>query len=124
MSKATTDSFLSAVSHRISCDNLTNTSPVADARIHEIINTTVEHAPSPFNIQSARAVILLKQDHEKPWSFGDACLKKAVPEAAYTALAPKVQARRAAYGTVLWFEDSGPLGALKEKNPAIQNVIP
>lgn len=122
-STATTDFFLSTVQHRISCYNLSNTSPIPDSRIQEIINATVKHAPSPFNVQSARAIILLRQDHEKLWDFGHDCMKKAMPEAAYTALAPKVAGLRAAYGTVLWFEDREILNGLREKNPAIQGVI-
>ena len=124
ISSATTDFFFATVQHRISCYNLANTSPISDARIHEIINTTVKHAPSTFNVQSARAVILLKRDHEKLWDIGDACLKKAMPEAAYTALAPKVQGLRAGYGSVLWFEDRATFNALTEKNPAIAQVVP
>lgn len=121
---ASVDNLLAAVEQRCSCYSLTNKSPIPDSRILDIVNAAVKHAPSSFNVQSARAVVLLRQDHERLWDIGDTLLKKAMPEPAYQALAPKIQGFRAAYGSILWFEDQAALGALKEKNPGIQHVVP
>jgi predicted oxidoreductase (fatty acid repression mutant protein) len=115
--------FFSPIKTRISCYSLTNTSPIPDARIQFIVEFAVKHAPSAFNVQSARAVILLKADHEKLWGIADKALKASMPEGAYQALAPRVQGFRAGYGSVLWFEDQDALDTLKEKNPAIQASI-
>jgi uncharacterized protein len=120
----TTESFLAAVQHRISCYTLQKQSPISDARIHEIVNAAIKNAPSAFNVQSARAVVLVKAEHDKLWDLADVCLKNAMPEAAYETLKPRVQGFRAAYGSVLWFEDHEALDALKFKNPGIQHVIP
>lgn len=120
---ASVTNFISAIETRISCYTLANKSPISDSRIHEIVNAAIKNAPSAFNVQSARAVILLKQDHEKLWDIGDDLLKKSMPEAAYQALAPRVQGFRQAYGSVLFFEDQAALDTLKSKNPAIQHVI-
>ncbi|KIV87632.1 hypothetical protein PV11_03164 [Exophiala sideris] len=120
----TVENLFAAIENRISCYTLTNKSPISDERIHQIINDTVKHTPSAFNVQSTRAVILVKQEHEKLWDIGDAQVKKTMPEPAYQALAPKIQGFKAAYGTVLWFEDQAALDTLKTKNPGIQHVIP
>ncbi|KAJ9645012.1 hypothetical protein H2204_001474 [Knufia peltigerae] len=117
------DHLISAVENRLSCYTLTNKSPISDSRVQEIVNAAVKNAPSAFNVQSARAVVLLKRDHEKLWDLGDECLKKAMPEAAYQALAPRVQGFKEAYGTVLFCEDQSALDGLKDKNPGIQHVI-
>ncbi|OAP64941.1 hypothetical protein AYL99_00913 [Fonsecaea erecta] len=122
---AATNILLAAVENRRSCYTLTkNAPPVTDARIREIVQAAVTHTPSAFNVQSTRAVVLVQRDHEALWDLGDAALKAAMPGPAYAALAPKVQGFRAAYGTVLWFEDQAALDALKEKNPALQHVVP
>ncbi|KIW94164.1 uncharacterized protein Z519_05480 [Cladophialophora bantiana CBS 173.52] len=121
---ASTNFFLAAAENRCSCYTLTNSSPISDTRIRDIVASAVKHSPSAFNIQSTRAVVLVKQDHETLWDFGDAALKNAMPEQAYAGLASKVQGFRAAYGTVLWFEDQSALDALKQKNPVLQHVIP
>jgi uncharacterized protein len=119
--------FLTAVQSRLSCYTLTNTSPIPDTRIHEIINSTIKHAPSTFNVQSARAIILLKSEHEKLWDMADACLKKAVPEQAYNSLKGRVKGFRDAYGTVMWFEDQEALEKLGQSSPsmgAIKHLFP
>lgn len=117
------EQFFNPIESRISCYSLTNGSPIPDSKIQSIVEFAVKNAPSAFNVQSARAVILLKGDHEKLWDIADKNLKAAMPEPAYQALAPRVQGFRAAYGSVLWFEDQDALEVMKEKNPAIQASI-
>jgi nitroreductase len=94
------DPFLSAISSRRSRYALTNKSPISDSQIEEIIAFAIKHVPSPFNVQSARAVILLREQHEKLWDIGDRALQEELPPAGYTALAPKVAGLRGAYGSV------------------------
>ncbi|KAK5062586.1 hypothetical protein LTR84_004659 [Exophiala bonariae] len=122
-SPAALDGFLNPIESRLSCYGLTNSSPIPDSKIRSIVEFAIKNAPSAFNVQSARAVILLKADHEKLWDIADKHLKAAMPEPAYQALAPRVKMFRAAYGSVLWFEDQDALDALKEKNPAIQASV-
>ena len=123
-SSASFESLVSAIETRRSIYTLKKESPVSNDRLTEIVQTAVKHSPSAFNVQSARAVILFGGDHEQLWSIADAQLKKAMPEPAYQALAPKVAGLKAAYGTVMWFEDQADLDALKSKNAAIQHVVP
>jgi len=123
-SPAATTPFLAAVEQRCSCHALTKESPIADSRVKEIVDWAVTHAPSSFNVQSARAVLLVGGDHDKLWDIGDTILQQKMPEPAYRALAPRVQGFKAAHGTVLWFEDRSALEALGQKNPGIQGCIP
>jgi uncharacterized protein len=122
MPSASVQGLFEAAEKRISCYTLTNKSTISDDRIKEIVSFAVKHGPSPFNVQSARAVILLKQDHEKLWDIADAMLKRSMPEQAYQKLAPRVAGFKGGYGSVLWFEDQEALDGLKAKNPAIQHV--
>ena len=97
---STSDAFLADIESRKTIYKLDSKSTISDERIHEIVNFAVKHVPSAFNVQSARAVILLMEQHQKLWDIGDKSLKAAMPEAAYQALAPKVAGFRAAYGSV------------------------
>lgn len=117
------DHFFTHIEKRLSNYAITNTSPIPDSRIQSIVESAIKHAPSTFNVQSARAVILLHADHEKLWDIGDDEIKKTLPESAYTYLKPKIQGFRAGYGTVLWFEDQDALDTLKDKNQSIQHCI-
>ena len=135
---ATVQNLFDAAEHRISAYNLTKKSTVSDDRIKEIVSSAIKHSPSAFNVQSARAVILLGSDHEKLWDIGDAQVKAAMPEQAYNGLKPRIAGFKAAYGSVssmvvsgivadgvqiLWFEDQKALDALKAKNALIANVV-
>ena len=121
---ATTENLIAAAKYRCSCYQLTNKSPVPDSRVADIIKAAIEHLPSSFNVQSTRAVVLLKAEHEKLWDLAESFLKKNMPEGAYKAIAPKVVEYRAAYGSVLWFEDQAALKSLLEKQPMLSSVIP
>lgn len=122
-SKTTVDDLFAAAEHRISCYQLSKDSPIADSRIHEIVNFAVKHAPSSFNVQSARAVILLKGEHDKLWNLADEVAQRTHPDA-YKGLEKMISGFKSAYGTVLWLEDQDPLDALAKKNPLFGNLVP
>jgi hypothetical protein len=121
---ANTTHFFDAVEARHTFYQLENKSPISDERIEEIVNFAVKHCPSAFNVQSARAVVLLREQHEKLWDIGDAAVKRTLPEGAYQYLAPRIKGFRDAYGTVLWFEDDAALEVLQKKNPMIAGMVP
>jgi hypothetical protein len=100
MSSASVESLFKAAENRRSVYTLTNQSTISDERIKEIVGLAVKHAPSPWNVQSARVAILLKKDHEMLWDMAGAMLKRVLPEPAYQALAPRVAAFSAGYGSV------------------------
>lgn len=93
-------SLLQAIQSRRSTYRLTNTSPIPDTRIQEIVHFTVTHAPSAFNVQSARAVVLFREQHEKLWDVGLQVIQTEMPPAVRPVLETKVAGLRAAYGTV------------------------
>jgi predicted oxidoreductase (fatty acid repression mutant protein) len=97
---SSTDAFFAPLTTRHSIYKLDKSSPISNERIQEIVAFAVKHAPSPFNVQSARVIILLGAEHEKLWDFGLEALKASLPEAAYAALSPKVLGLKAGYGSV------------------------
>lgn len=123
-SQASTASLFAAAETRLSCYTLTKSSPIPDSRIEEIVSFAVKHAPSSFNVQSARAVILLKASHDKLWSIADSVAKSTHPEAHEKMLGKMIGGFAGAYGTVLWLEDQEALDALAAKNPLFGNLVP
>ena len=67
--QASTSAFLEAVKTRRSIYALNNDSPISDARIEEIFHEIILTAPSAFNSQTTRAVLLLNEEHEKFWTM-------------------------------------------------------
>jgi predicted oxidoreductase (fatty acid repression mutant protein) len=97
--------LMDAIALRRSIHALAPESPVSDDRILKIVQHALTHGASPFNVQSARAVILLKKEHEKLWDLAADAASKSFPASLYESLKPKLAQYRAGYGTVMWFED-------------------
>ena len=46
---------------------LKDTSPIPDSHIQELVHDTIKHTPSPFNSQTTRVAVVLKDEHKKLW---------------------------------------------------------
>ena len=99
---------------------LSNQSPISDAEIQKIIEHVAYWAPSPFNSQSARMVLLLGENHKKLWELTKVELKKiSKSEEAWKQTDAKVDGSfLAGYGTVLFFEDMSVVKGLQDKFPS------
>lgn len=74
--------------------------------IANLIKEDIKWAPTPFNNQTTRAVILFNENHEKLWDIVAKRLKSEVPtEAAYQKTLEKINGFKAAFGTVLFYTD-------------------
>ncbi|KAJ5464812.1 uncharacterized protein N7458_000498 [Penicillium daleae] len=96
-------------------------SPISDDAIEAIVQDSVLHVPSSFNTQTSRVVLLLKEEHRKVWDIAINAIEELVAagqvpkEVFETQTKPKLNAFRAAYGTVLFFVDYDSLASIKEK---------
>lgn len=118
------DKFLEVVKGRRSIYTLSKETTIPDLKIEEIVKFAVTWAPSTYNVQSARAVILFGAEHDKLW----ATVKKhmdQVPmdEGIKGYLAGRINGFSASYGTVMWFEDQAALDALGEKNAMVVPLL-
>lgn len=109
--------FLSAVKHRRTYYGIAKASPVTDAALREIVEHALKHAPSAFNSQSSRLVLLLGEQHDKLWEITRESLRKLVPASQFAATDEKITAFRNGYGTVLFFEDQPTVTGLQERFP-------
>ncbi|KAJ5729808.1 Nitroreductase [Penicillium malachiteum] len=99
--------FLNAVVGRRSVYKIANTSPICDKEIRNLVSTTMLNAPSCFNSQSTRIVLLLlKEEHQKFWRNTSSILKAKIGEDAFKGnTEQKLKGFRNGYGTMLFFED-------------------
>ena len=95
-----------AIKDRRTYYQLQNSSPVSDQELQSIIEHVLLYAPSAFNSQSARILLLLGENHSKVWEITKDELKKvSKSDEAFKATEDKVNASFASgYGTVLFFE--------------------
>jgi len=97
---------------------------VSDEAIQLLLEDAVLHTPSAFNSQSARVVLLLNGKHDTLWSITREALRKIVPAESFKPTDDKINGFAAAYGTVLFFEDTAVVKGLQEAFPLYQHNFP
>ncbi len=97
---ADSQAFSNLVEERRTYYQLTNESTISDARIKELVNHTIKHVPSPFNSQTTRAVVVLKEHHQKLWDSIMEVYKVMLPDDKFQHAKGRFDGFRAAYGTV------------------------
>lgn len=119
----TKQDFYTAVEGRRSIYGISKETVVSDERIIEVIEHAVKHAPSAFNSQSGRVVVLLGENHDKQWNITEAALKEVVPAENFQPTAEKMEAFRSGYGTVLFFEDQSVVESLEQQFPLYKDAF-
>ncbi|KAE8381882.1 Nitroreductase-like protein [Aspergillus bertholletiae] len=104
---------------------LTNESTISDDRLEELLADVVLHTPSPFNSQTSRLVVLLKDEHQKLWDAASEVASSSVPLEVFDKVyKPRIAMFRGGYGTVLFYEDPAPIRPLEEKWPMLKDKFP
>ncbi|MBS4218694.1 nitroreductase family protein [Bacillus sp. FJAT-49711] len=120
----TKQNFYTAVENRRSIYGISKETLISDERIEEIIAHAIKHAPSAYNSQSGRAVILLGENHEKLWNITEAALREKVSAEKFKPTEEKMANFRNGYGTILFFEDQTVVQSLQEKFPSYKEKMP
>ncbi|KAK4690161.1 uncharacterized protein P7C71_g6561, partial [Lecanoromycetidae sp. Uapishka_2] len=114
-------SFLEATVMRRSTIDLKKDSTIPDSRIIEIVNHAILHTPSPFHVQSTRAVVLLHGDHDKFWDMAYAHAEKNYPPEMFQGrIVPNLKSFKGSYATVLFYDDPEAVNGMP---PMLGNLI-
>jgi len=116
--------FYSAVAGRRSFYGIGKESVISDERIQEVVEHAVKYAPSAFNSQSTRVVLLLGHEHDMLWNITKEALRKIVPEDKFKPTEEKINSFQNGYGTVLFFEESSITKGLQEQFPLYKDNFP
>lgn len=111
------NSFRDALEHRRSYYAISNSSPVSDDVIEDIVKFAIRNVPSAFNSQSSRAVVLFAGNHTKLWNIVMTSLEKIVSAEAFENTRVKIDSFAAGYATVLFFEDQNVVESLQASYP-------
>ena len=99
--------------------------PLSEAEIDALIRQAMRVAPSSFNSQSSRAVILFGAASEKLWKvITKETLRPMVPADAFASTDAKMDAFAAGAGTVLFYEDQDVIKELQQKFPLYADNFP
>lgn len=97
---------------------------LSDDRVLELIRHALKNAPSAFNSQGARLVVLLGAAHEELWNMTLDVLRGIVPADSFGPTQAKIASFRAGRGTVLFYEDQDTVKKLQEKYPLYKDNFP
>lgn len=86
---------------------LGNTPLVSDHCLIDTFTDCLKNCPTPFNMQSARLAVLFSPYHEKFWNTVWEKLQEVTPPERQEQAKNKISAFARAYGTILFFEDTG-----------------
>jgi predicted oxidoreductase (fatty acid repression mutant protein) len=114
--------FLAALANRRSYYALRAESPIPDSKLRSILRDVLLLTPSAFNSQSSRMVILLKQEHEKFWNIVKEVLRNHIGNELFQKSEPKLDGFKAAYGTVLFYEDVPVIQEMKENSLFLRSI--
>ena len=99
--------------------------PLSEAEVDALIRQAMRVAPSSFNSQSSRAVILFGAASEKLWRvITKETLRPMVPADAFASTDAKMDAFAAGAGTVLFYEDQDVIKELQQKFPLYADNFP
>lgn len=116
--------FLEVLKKRRTVYGISKENVITDDGIQEIIADAMKFTPSAFNSQSSRAILLLGNEHDKFWDITMEALRKVVPEEAFASTEEKINAFKAGYGTVLFFEDQTVIEGLQEQFALYKDNFP
>jgi predicted oxidoreductase (fatty acid repression mutant protein) len=100
-----------------------NVSRSAD-ELTALIQEAIRQAPSSFNSQSSRALILHGEQSVAFWEIVKDELRKIVPAEAFAATEGKINSFAAGTGTVLFYEDQDVVKGLQESFPLYADNFP
>ncbi|MBS7815053.1 nitroreductase family protein [Wohlfahrtiimonas chitiniclastica] len=97
---------------------------IATEALTNMIQHAVREAPSAFHSQSSRVVVLYGQAHQRVWSITEDALRQIVPAEQFAATQQRLDGFRAAFGTILFFEDQNVVKELQERFPLYADNFP
>jgi len=117
-------SYINALKGRRSQYALGKNLPLPRQDVTALIQEAIRLAPSAFNSQSSRAVILYGAQSEKFWNIVKEALRKIVPGDAFAATETKIDGFTAGAGTILFYEDQDVIAGLQKQFAAYADNFP
>lgn len=81
------------------------------------IEAVIREVPSAFNMQSGRIIIAYGSAHDKIWQITKDTLRTVVPADAFANTEKKIDSFAAAYGTILYYDDTDVVKKLQAQFP-------
>lgn len=118
------NAFIDLITKRRTQYALGSDLPLSQAEVTALIQEAVRQAPSSFNSQSSRAVILFGAQSKRFWAIVMDELRKIVPAENFAPTEAKINSFAAGAGTVLFYEDQDVVAGLQKQFPLYADNFP
>ena len=118
-----TKTLAAAIQERRSIRKLSHSPAISREKVEEIVQLAL-NAPSAFNMQSGRVVVLMGENHEKLWDIVKETLRPLVPADAFGDTEARLEGFRNGAGTVLFFENQATVEKYQEMAPLYKDQFP
>lgn len=118
-----TGEFARVIQERRSIRKVANSPAIDKPRVERIMQLAL-HAPTAFNMQSGRLVVLMDDSHIQFWDIVLETLRPLVPAAKFPATQERLQGLKNGAGTVLFFEDQKTIQNWQEQVPLFKDQFP
>ena len=116
--------FNTAIKERRTFYHISPHSKISNQQIEELLQDAILHAPSAFNSQSARVVMLLGKHHKRLWSIIMEELEKIISIEQREATKEKIDSFANGYGSILFFDDKAIIEGLQGNFPTYKDNFP
>ena len=116
--------FQEAVVHRRTNYALGRNIAVLPSQIIAAVERMTREVPSAFNMQSARVVLAFGEHHDRIWSIAMDALRAVVPADKFAPTEAKIKGFAAAYGTVLFFDETSVVENMQQQFAAYAANFP
>ena len=116
--------FQEAIQKRRSIYTLGTQVNLSHNEISKVIECCLFNAPSAFNSQSARLVLLFGESYQKFWKMVLNTLKKLVPPENFGPTEKKILSFSKGIGTILFFEEEKTIQKLQKDYPTYAEQFP
>ncbi|WP_293986874.1 nitroreductase family protein [uncultured Megasphaera sp.] len=118
------NNFTTAVTNRRTNYTLSKDVSLPQTTIIKTVEDMVREVPSAFNMQSGKVVVAFGETHDAIWKITMDTLRKIVPPANFAATEAKINCFAAAYGTVLYFDDTAIVDKMAAQFPLYAKNFP
>ncbi len=109
--------FTKVITKRRSRYDLTNQSTLSPEQLKKRLKEALLHTPSAYNAQGSRIILALNEHHDKIWDSVLETLQTRLDENRFAKTKLKIEGFKAAYGTILFFNDTDVIQTYQDKYP-------
>ncbi|ERT60535.1 nitroreductase family protein [Megasphaera vaginalis (ex Srinivasan et al. 2021)] len=97
---------------------------IAQSAIIKTVQDVIHEVPSAFNMQSGKVIVAFGKKHDKIWQIAMDTLRAIVPAENFGTTEVKINSFAAAYGTILYFDNTAVVKSMQEQFPLYADNFP